>query len=209
MQSKMVKNFLALSVAALAMGTVGSVSAAGGCANVVDASGTPVRDSSGECVRASSWAPERVGHEGCAGFIVAEAPAPAPEPPPPAPEPEFTTTTLSAETLFDFDSATLRPQGRETLRGFATELTSADATYSSVLVEGHTCSIGPADYNQGLSERRAQSVVDYLVGQGIRPDAIRMVGYGETRPTADNATRAGRELNRRVEITTDVRKRVR
>jgi len=76
-----------------------------------------------------------------------------------------------------------------------------------VLVEGHTCSIGPADYNQGLSERRAAAVAEYLVSQGIRPDAIRQVGFGETRPAADNATRAGREQNRRVELTTDVRKR--
>jgi OOP family OmpA-OmpF porin len=75
-------------------------------------------------------------------------------------------------------------------------------------VEGHTCSIGPEAYNQGLSERRAASVADFLVSEGIRPDAIRQVGFGEDRPVADNATRAGREQNRRVEITTDVRKRV-
>ncbi len=208
MQSRLMKNFLALSVAALVMGTAGSVSAAGGCANVVDASGTVVRDSSGECVRSGTWKAENVGHPGCAGYIEPVAEAPPPAPPAPAPAPQFTTTTLSAETLFDFDSATLRPQGRDTLRGLAASLTAADATYTSVLVEGHTCSIGPEAYNQGLSERRAQSVVNYLVSQGIRPDAIRMVGYGETRPTADNATRAGRELNRRVEVTTDVRKRV-
>jgi len=208
MKSKLVKNFLALSVAGLAMGAVSAVSA-NPAANVTDSGGNPVAGM-GDCVRTSSWAPERVIHEGCAGYIrpVAE-PAPAPTPPAPAPAPEFTTTTLSAETLFDFDSAALRSQGRETLRNLAATLTAADVTYTSVLVEGHTCSIGRADYNQGLSERRAQSVVDYLVAQGVRPDAIRMVGYGETRPTADNATRAGRELNRRVEVTTDVRQRVR
>lgn len=209
MQSRLMKNFLALSVAALVMGTAGSVSAAGGCANVVDASGAVVRDSSGECVRSATWKAENVGHPGCAGYVEpVAAPMPAAPAPAPAPAPQFTTTTLSAETLFDFDSATLRPQGRDTLRGLAASLTAANVTYTSVLVEGHTCSIGPAAYNQGLSERRAQSVVNYLVSQGIRPDAIRMVGYGETRPTADNATRAGRELNRRVEVTTDVRKRV-
>ena len=208
MKSNLVKNFLALSVAGLAMGGVASVSAAPP-ANITDSAGNTVM-SAGDCVRTSQWSPEGVVDPKCSGYIqpVAE-PAPAPTPPPPAPAPEFTTTTLSAETLFDFDSATLRAQGRETLRNLASTLTAADVTYTSVLVEGHTCSIGPADYNQGLSERRAQSVVDYLVAQGVRPDAIRMVGYGETRPTADNATRAGRELNRRVEVTTDVRKRVR
>jgi OOP family OmpA-OmpF porin len=207
MHSKLIKNFLALSAASLAFGGMASVSAAPP-ANVTDSAGDVVMSAS-DCLRTSQWSPEGVVHEKCSGFIQpVAAPTPAPEPPPPAPAPQFTTTTLSAETLFDFDSATLRPQGRETLRELAGTLTSADVTYTSVLVEGHTCSIGPADYNQGLSERRAQSVVDYLVGQGIRPDAVRMVGYGEERPTADNATRAGRELNRRVEVTTDVRKRV-
>ncbi len=123
----------------------------------------------------------------------------------PVPAPQFTTTTLGADTLFDFDSATLRPEGRATLRGLAAELTAADATYTSVLVEGHTCTIGPAAYNQDLSTRRAQSVVDYFVEQGVRRDAIRMVGHGEDRPAADNTTREGRIQNRRVEVTTDLR----
>lgn len=116
-----------------------------------------------------------------------------------------TTTTLGADSLFGFDSATLRPEGRASLRGLVAELTAADATYTSVLVEGHTCNIGPAAYNQDLSARRAQSVVDYFVEQGVRRDAIRMVGHGEDRPTADNATREGRIQNRRVEVTTDLR----
>lgn len=209
MHSKKIKNFLALSVAGLAMGGMASLSAAPP-ANPVDSSGEAVMDASGECVRTAQWSPEGVVHEYCAGYIqpVAE-PAPAPEPPPPAPEPEFTTTTLSAETLFDFDSAELRPEGRDTLRELAKSLTSADVTYTSVLVEGHTCNMGPAEYNQGLSERRAQSATDFLVGEGVRPEAIRTVGYGEERPTADNATRDGREMNRRVEVTSDVRQRVR
>jgi len=206
MNSKLVKNFLALSVAGLAMGGVASVSAAPP-ANVTDSAGGVVM-SAGDCLRTSQWSPEGVRHEQCSGFIQpVAAPTPAPAPPPVAPAPDFTTTTLSAETLFDFDSATLRPAGRDTLRNFAAQLAAADVTYTSVLVEGHTCSIGPADYNQGLSERRAAAVAEYLVSQGIRPDAIRQVGFGETRPAADNATRAGREQNRRVELTTDVRKR--
>jgi OOP family OmpA-OmpF porin len=191
------------------MGGMASVSAQP-TANAVDSTGEAVVDSSGDCVRTPQWAPEGVVHEYCEGYIqpVVES-APAPAPPPPAPAPEFTTTTLSAETLFDFDSATLRPEGRETLSAMAESLTAADVTYTSVLVEGHTCNIGPAEYNQGLSERRAQSVVDFLVSEGVRPDAVRMVGYGEERPTADNSTREGRQMNRRVEVTTDVRERVR
>lgn len=212
MSHKLVRNVLAASVASLALGAAGQAAAQGtSCANVIDASGNPVVDSSGECVRTNSWAPENVGYPQCAGYIeeVAEAPEPAPPAEPePEPEPEFTTTTLSAEALFDFDSADLRAEGRSALRDLARSLTDDGAEYSSVLVEGHTCSIGPETYNQGLSERRAQSVADFLVSEGVREDDIRTVGYGEDRPTADNSTREGREANRRVEVTSDVRKRV-
>ncbi len=211
MNYKLVKNLLAASVASLVLGAAGQVVAQEPpAANVTDSSGNVVVDSAGECVRTSSWAAENVKFPQCAGYIeqTAEAPAPAaPAAPAPEPEPEFTTTTLSATALFDFDSANLRAEGRSALRELARELTADDATYSSVLVEGHTCTIGPAAYNQGLSERRAQSVTDYLVGQGIRENDIRTVGYGEDRPTADNSTQAGREANRRVEVTSDVRKR--
>lgn len=211
MYSKWLKSVMVLSVAGFAMAGM-TVATAQPAANWTDSRGGAIVDGQGECWRTINWTPERVTHSNCAGFIEPAPPVVAPPPavaPPPTPAaPQFTTTTLSAETLFDFDSATLRPAGRDTLRNLASQLTAASATYTSVLVEGHTCNIGAAAYNQGLSERRAQSVVDYLVSQGVRPEAIRSVGYGLTRPVADNATRAGREQNRRVEITTDVRVRV-
>lgn len=120
--------------------------------------------------------------------------------------PEFTTRdALSSEAMFAFGSASLSPEGREAVRQMAGRLTAAGVGYSTILVEGHTCSIGPADYNQGLSERRAQSVADELVRAGVRRDAVRVAGFGMDRPVADNATEAGRQLNRRVEISTDVR----
>jgi outer membrane protein, adhesin transport system len=124
---------------------------------------------------------------------------------PPA-TPVFTTSDrLGTEAMFPFGSATLTPEGREALRGLASGFTAPDADYTTILVEGHTCSIGPEDYNQDLSERRARSVADHLVSLGVRRDAIRIVGHGEGRPIADNATREGRVLNRRVEVSTDVR----
>ncbi len=119
--------------------------------------------------------------------------------------PIFTTNDrLGTEAMFPFGSATLSPEGREALRDLASRFIAPDADYTTILVEGHTCSIGPADYNQGLSERRARSVADHLVSLGVRRDAIRVVGYGEDRPIADNSTREGRSLNRRVEVSTDV-----
>lgn len=165
----------------------------------------------GDCWRTSQWAPENVRFAQCSGYIepMVEAPRVAEPPPPPPPAPQFSTTTLNVETLFDFDSAVLRPAGREALGALAATLTDPENSYAAVLIEGHTCSIGPAVYNQGLSERRAQAAANYLIGQGVRADAVRVVGYGEERPIANNATRAGREANRRVEITTDVRQRIR
>ena len=67
-------------------------------------------------------------------------------------------------------------------------------------VAGHTDSSGAANYNQQLSERRAQSVADYLLSKNIPADRLAIVGYGESRPIADNATAAGRAENRRVEL---------
>jgi outer membrane protein OmpA-like peptidoglycan-associated protein len=67
-------------------------------------------------------------------------------------------------------------------------------------VEGHTDSVGSDEYNRQLSERRAQTVRDYLVQQGISPDAIAASGFGKSEPVASNDTPEGRQQNRRVEL---------
>lgn len=69
-----------------------------------------------------------------------------------------------------------------------------------VRVEGHTDDRGADDYNMDLSRRRAEAVVEYLVGRGVPPNRLRAEGYGETRPVASNETREGRATNRRVEF---------
>lgn len=99
---------------------------------------------------------------------------------------------------FDFDKSTLRPESRQTLD----EATEVLRQYPDIRVEvaGHTDSIGTDAYNQGLSERRAKAVYDYLVGNGIDAGRLTQRGYGESRPIADNATREGRQRNRRTEL---------
>jgi outer membrane protein OmpA-like peptidoglycan-associated protein len=67
-------------------------------------------------------------------------------------------------------------------------------------VEGHTDSVGGDDYNQKLSEQRANSVREYLISQGVRTDMITSHGFGKTKPVTSNDTAAGRQRNRRVEI---------
>jgi outer membrane protein OmpA-like peptidoglycan-associated protein len=105
---------------------------------------------------------------------------------------------LTNDILFDFNSAALRPESRQTLRDLASNFQRyPDETIS---VEGHTDNVGLIDYNQNLSERRAYSVKDYLVTEGVPSARVTAVGYGETRPKASNDTPEGRQLNRRVEI---------
>ncbi|MCJ8319250.1 MAG: OmpA family protein [Colwellia sp.] len=70
-----------------------------------------------------------------------------------------------------------------------------------IVVAGHTDSSGSNALNQNLSERRAQSVATYLKTSGVITDRIEKIGFGEAQPIASNATKAGKELNRRVEIT--------
>ena len=70
-------------------------------------------------------------------------------------------------------------------------------------VGGHTDSVGTDAYNQTLSERRAASVKDYLVGQGVDGSRLSTAGYGESNPIASNDTADGRALNRRVELNLD------
>jgi outer membrane protein OmpA-like peptidoglycan-associated protein len=70
----------------------------------------------------------------------------------------------------------------------------------TVLIEGYTDSVGSEDYNQGLSQRRADSVRSYLAGQGIDSARLAASGHGESAPVADNESAAGRQQNRRVEV---------
>jgi outer membrane autotransporter protein len=109
--------------------------------------------------------------------VAAPAPRPAPPPPPP-PQPQQ--VTLSADALFDFDSAELRAAGRQSLDVLVEQMRGF--TYEVLIVGGHTDRIGSEAYNQALSERRAATVRNYLVQSGIPANDVRATGYGETRP---------------------------
>lgn len=100
--------------------------------------------------------------------------------------------------LFDFDKATLKPEFFEMLDNVSDILGKNPGI--SVLLKGHTDSIGPAGYNIDLSQRRARSVQSYLVDNGISSDRIDVKGFGETKPVADNDSKSGRAKNRRVEL---------
>lgn len=99
---------------------------------------------------------------------------------------------------FEFDSDRLTPPAREILNEVAATLEAYPGV--DVELEGHTDDIGSDAYNLGLSERRANAVKVYLEGRGVRGKRMTPVGYGESRPVGTNATEAGREDNRRVEL---------
>ncbi|TVP89079.1 MAG: OmpA family protein [Pseudomonadaceae bacterium] len=145
---------------------------------------------------------------GAAAPAAEPAPAPAPEArPAPAPEPEMQSVRVELDVKFDFDRDSIRPEFRDDIRSLAEFM----KTYPSVTttVEGHTDSIGSASYNQGLSERRANSVRQALVDEGVESSRIRSVGHGEERPIADNSTDEGRAMNRRVEAEVEAQVEVR
>lgn len=106
--------------------------------------------------------------------------------------------TLPQDLLFATDSATVRPDLQRDLRAISTNLVNYPR--STVRVVGHTDNTGSAAYNQTLSERRAASVAQVLMGNGVAANRVRTEGRGLTQPIADNGTPQGRQQNRRVEI---------
>lgn len=105
---------------------------------------------------------------------------------------------LPASVTFDTDSAQIKPGSYMALDEVAGTLQRYPQSYVDVV--GHTDSTGSDQYNQQLSERRAQSVANYLRTRGVTPARIAAYGMGETQPVATNATADGRQANRRVEI---------
>jgi OOP family OmpA-OmpF porin len=99
---------------------------------------------------------------------------------------------------FDLNKASIRPDGEPVLRQIADALKRCPNI--RVRIEAHTDSSGADAYNQQLSERRAESVMKYLVGAGVPASRMESVGFGETRPIATNDTKEGRAQNRRAMI---------
>ena len=114
-------------------------------------------------------------------------------------EPRGMVLTLSGSILFASAKSDLLPAAQVKLNDVATALIKEDPL-SKMVVEGHTDSQGGASFNQDLSQRRADSVRDYLVSRGIASDRITAQGFGLTRAVADNGSSEGRANNRRVEI---------
>jgi OOP family OmpA-OmpF porin len=169
--------------------------------NLVDSNGHVVLDSAGQCVKNASWSTENACKE-CNPELfpepMAEAAPPTPAPPP---KPAYQKVTLSATTLFDFDKSNLKPAGETALRELSNDIKAKGGQVIDIDVVGYTDSVGTEEYNMQLSIRRATTVKDFLVSEGIDPAIIDVIGKGEADPVATNATAEGRAENRRVEVT--------
>jgi OmpA-OmpF porin, OOP family len=200
------------------------------CAYVLSATGTPqnnvVRSATYNgakglagnlCYRTGYWSPAMAIAE-CDPDLVPKPPPPAPPPaapapppappPPPPPPPQVQKITLASKALFDFDKAILKPEGKAAIDSEIISKLSQVQKLELVLVTGHTDRIGTQQYNQKLSERRADAVRDYLVSRGVPRDKIETLGMGKTQPvpgvvctmTNMRALIACLAPNRRVEI---------
>jgi OmpA-OmpF porin, OOP family len=106
--------------------------------------------------------------------------------------------TISLDIQFDFDKAVIKPEYNNRLKEVGDFMTTYPET--KAVIEGHTDSVGGAAYNMKLSQRRANSVRDYLIKNlNIKADRLEAKGFGKTQPVASNDTAEGRSKNRRIQ----------
>jgi len=128
-----------------------------------------------------------------------EPPLPPVPTPSPTPTPQIVARRIVLRGVnFDFDKSVIRPDSRPVLDE-AVEVLRENLNVR-ISVEGHTDAVGSEVYNEQLSVRRAEAVFRYLVNHGIAPERMEVIGYGESRPVADNESDSGRAQNRRVEL---------
>ncbi|MGO8756212.1 MAG: OmpA family protein [Gallionellaceae bacterium] len=173
---------------------------------LIDERGHVVRNGTGGCWHTRYWKPELAIEECDPGLAPKETPAEtkpvsaappipspspvvAPEPTPlAAPEKPAVEASFSAETLFDFDKAVVKPAGRKILEEKIVTGVKSHPEVGFLMVTGHADRIGTEEYNQKLSERRANAVKDYLVKQGVDAERIKVEGKGESEPDPEANT---------------------
>jgi OOP family OmpA-OmpF porin len=159
--------------------------------NWVNATGITWKNGDGTlCWRDASWTPATAA-KGCDGFLAPKAAAPASSV-------TQSKITLQADTLYDFDKATLKAEGMATLDKIARDLSKIKLEV--IIAVGNTDSVGTDAYNMALGQRRAQSVKAYLVSKGVDGSRVYTESKGKSNPVASNATAEGRAKNRRTDI---------
>jgi OOP family OmpA-OmpF porin len=160
---------------------------------LIDTRGSVVKNNYNQCWRTGYWTPAMATAECDPDLVKKEEPkkeapkaaAPVPVAGPAAPAIKV---SFKAETLFDFDKAVVRAEGKKELDDKVVASMKAHPEVELLLVTGHADRIGSDKYNQKLSERRAAAVKDYLASQGVAADRVKTVGKGESEPNADADT---------------------
>ena len=175
-----------------------------GCPDLTDTDGDGFADVDDACPAESGVD----STDGCPVTQAEQEPAPAPQPvpqPEPAPQPQQqaqqqpqTLESLGSEITFETASATLTDESKELLDVVASILNKYPAV--KLVVEGHTDNSGQPDINLRLSEQRARACTTYLARQGVAPERMQAIGFGDTRPIVPNDSAEARSRNRRVEF---------
>ena len=159
--------------------------------NWVNSNGLAWKNGDGTlCWRDAAWTPATAA-KGCDGALAPKASAAASGV-------SQSKITLQADTLYDFDKASLKPEGMATLDKIARDLSKIKLEV--IIAVGNTDSVGSDAYNMALGQRRAQSVKTYLVSKGVDGSRIYTESKGKSNPVASNATAEGRAKNRRTDI---------
>lgn len=209
--NKFVKIVFAASSAVMAFSATAQVTdikaATPKSAYLQDGRGVVARSTTGLCWRATHWTPADAV-PGCDGPLAQAAapaqPAAAPAAPAAKPAPQAEKVTFSADTLFDFNKAVLKPEGKEKLDDLFLKLFGMQLEV--IIAVGHTDTIGGEAYNQKLSVKRAEAVKAYLVEKGVEENRVYTEGKGETSPVTTDCkgNRAAQikcqQPNRRVEV---------
>ncbi len=220
---------VAIATALMAVAGTASAQTSGGTGNgaglpgyAVSSNGNVVLSGFGTCVRAGHWSPANAV-DPCDRVAVAQVPPPAPiaaapepklEPapapiavapiavaPPEPPRPVIQKISLSADVLFDFGKTELKDSGKSRLDQLASEIKGADV--DEIVAVGHADRIASEDYNQKISEMRAQAVKDYLTQQGAKANTITAAGKGESQPvTGEDCKKMGAERGSNKKLVT-------
>ncbi len=213
----------------IALSTISMQAISQGSPYWVGTDGEYVRSGFGECVRTIDWTPE-TAIPGCEDGMTENKPAVtssattkqaddtqtttspvndvaavSADVADSAVEPQYRNLSLASGATFELGGSALSSEGKAAVAALLAEFDGE--VIKAVIVEGYTDDRGAASFNQQLSEKRAHAVKDELIANGIDADLIKTVGYGESNPVADNATREGRAKNRRVEIKVDAKRR--
>jgi OOP family OmpA-OmpF porin len=169
--------------------------------------GSVLRSTFGDCWRTSTWTKDNAIEQCDPDLVMKPEPMAASEPAPveaaAVVAAKQVTVTLDGASTFAFDSAELTAADRAAIREVANQIRRYENDIEAVTIAGHTDSTGPAAYNEQLSERRAEAVKNLLVSEGVDPDKVKTVAYGEADPIASNGTPEGRAKNRRTDVTVE------